>query len=101
MMWRAIASNALTLFVVVLFAVAGLLAWGQRVYVGPGPAAVAAVGWRARLVSATADHGSGVFHVLRRRRAVALNRQRIHIDGPADDLPMRAAQGVQIGLPVG
>ncbi len=37
MMWRAIASNALTLFVVVLFAVAGLLAWGQRVYVGPGP----------------------------------------------------------------
>lgn len=37
MMWRAIASNALTLFVVVLFAVAGVLAWGQRVYVGPGP----------------------------------------------------------------
>lgn len=36
-MWRAIASNALTLFVLVLVAVAGLLAWGKREYTGRGP----------------------------------------------------------------
>lgn len=36
-MWRAIASNALTLFIVVLVAVAGVIAWGQRQYTGPGP----------------------------------------------------------------
>lgn len=36
-MWRSIASNALTLMVVGLIAFAGLLAWGQRAYTGPGP----------------------------------------------------------------
>lgn len=36
-MWRSIASNALTLMVVGLIAFAGLLAWGQREYTGPGP----------------------------------------------------------------
>ena len=36
-MWKAIASNALTLFIVALIGVAGLLAWGQRQYTGPGP----------------------------------------------------------------
>jgi UPF0755 protein len=36
-MWKAIASNALTLFIVVLVGVAVLLAWGQRQYTGPGP----------------------------------------------------------------
>lgn len=36
-MWRSIASNALTLMVVGLVAFAGLLAWGQRAYMGPGP----------------------------------------------------------------
>lgn len=36
-MWKAIASNALTLFIVGLVAVAGLLAWGKRQYDGPGP----------------------------------------------------------------
>ena len=36
-MWRAIASNALTLFVVALVAAAGLLAWGREEYSGPGP----------------------------------------------------------------
>lgn len=40
-MWKAIASNALTLFIVVLVAVAGLLAWGKRQYEGPGPLAEA------------------------------------------------------------
>jgi UPF0755 protein len=36
-MWRSIASNALTLGIVVLVLVAGALGWAQRQYVGPGP----------------------------------------------------------------
>ena len=36
-MWKSIASNALTLFIVGLIAVAGLLAWGKSQYEGPGP----------------------------------------------------------------
>jgi UPF0755 protein len=40
-MWRAIASNALTLFIVALVVVAGILAWGRRTYDGPGPLAQA------------------------------------------------------------
>ncbi|ESW60571.1 MAG: branched-chain alpha-keto acid dehydrogenase subunit E2 [Rhodobacter sp. CACIA14H1] len=36
-MWRAIASNALTLFIVLLVALAGLLAWGREQFTGPGP----------------------------------------------------------------
>ena len=36
-MWRNIASNALTLFVVVLVLISGLLAWGQQQFAGPGP----------------------------------------------------------------
>jgi UPF0755 protein len=36
-MWRSVASNALTLFIVVLVALAGLLAWGRQQYTGPGP----------------------------------------------------------------
>jgi UPF0755 protein len=40
-MWRSIASNALTLMVVGLVTFAGLLAWGQREYTGPGPMAQA------------------------------------------------------------
>ncbi len=38
-MWRAIASNALTLVIVALVVAAGLLAWGRGVYSGPGPLA--------------------------------------------------------------
>ena len=38
-MWRSIASNALTLFIVLFLLVAGLIAWGQRTYVAPGPLA--------------------------------------------------------------
>ncbi len=41
-MWRAIASNALTLVIVMLVVAAGLLAWGREVYSGPGPLADAA-----------------------------------------------------------
>lgn len=37
MMWRNLASNALTLFVVVLFLAGGVLAWGMREYSAPGP----------------------------------------------------------------
>ncbi len=40
-MWKAVASNALTLFIVALIAMAGLLAWGKRQYEGPGPLAQA------------------------------------------------------------
>ena len=36
-MWRAIASNALTMFIVLLVVLSGLLTWGQRVYTSPGP----------------------------------------------------------------
>ncbi len=38
-MWKHIASNALTLMVVALFALGGLLAWGQRQYTQAGPLA--------------------------------------------------------------
>jgi len=37
-MGRSIASNALTLFIVVLAATAVIVAWGRNQYVGPGPA---------------------------------------------------------------
>lgn len=40
-MWRAIASNALTLFIVLLVVAAGVLAWGRQVYKQPGPLAEA------------------------------------------------------------
>ncbi len=40
-MWRSLASNALTLFVVILAGLAGLIAWGQRQYTAPGPLAEA------------------------------------------------------------
>ncbi len=40
-MWRNIASNALTLMVVALVVVGGLIAWGKRQYVEPGPLAEA------------------------------------------------------------
>ena len=36
-MWRSIASNALTLFIVLLVVAAGLLAWGREQYTGAGP----------------------------------------------------------------
>ena len=36
-MWRSIASNALTLFIVLLVVAAGILAWGREAYTGPGP----------------------------------------------------------------
>ncbi len=38
-MWRAIASNALTLGIVLLVALAAALGWAQRQYAGPGPLA--------------------------------------------------------------
>lgn len=36
-MGRAIASNALTFFILALVCIAGLLAWGRQAYNGPGP----------------------------------------------------------------
>ena len=38
-MWRSVASNALTLFVVLLAVAAGVLAWGRNEFTGPGPLA--------------------------------------------------------------
>ncbi len=38
-MWRSIASNALTLFIIGLIAVAGALAWGRKQFTDPGPLA--------------------------------------------------------------
>jgi UPF0755 protein len=40
-MWRAVASNALTLLIVALVVLAGLLAWGRQLYQQPGPLAAA------------------------------------------------------------
>jgi UPF0755 protein len=40
-MWKAIASNALTLFIVLLVVAAALVAWGRNEYVKPGPLAQA------------------------------------------------------------
>lgn len=36
-MWRSLASNALTLFIVIFVLMAGLITWGQRKYQAPGP----------------------------------------------------------------
>jgi len=41
-MWKAIASNTLTLFIVVLVVAAGVLAWGREQFTGPGPLTEAA-----------------------------------------------------------
>ncbi|MDH5452246.1 MAG: endolytic transglycosylase MltG, partial [Paracoccaceae bacterium] len=38
-MWRHIASNFLTIAILLLVAAAGIVAWGQRQYTGPGPLA--------------------------------------------------------------
>lgn len=38
-MWKSIASNALTLFIVLLIVAAGLVAWGRNEFVKPGPLA--------------------------------------------------------------
>ena len=42
MIWRHIASNFLTLLIVILIAVAGAIAWAKHQYSAPGPSAVAA-----------------------------------------------------------
>ena len=36
-MWRSLASNSLTLILVVLVFAAGILAWGRQQFTGPGP----------------------------------------------------------------
>ncbi|MGL4237504.1 endolytic transglycosylase MltG [Tabrizicola sp.] len=38
-MWKSIASNALTLFIVILIAMAAMVAWGRNEFVAPGPLA--------------------------------------------------------------
>ena len=77
-MWRSIASNALTLFIVLFLLVAGLIAWGQRTYVAPGPlaqticfkvgkgATMSAVSAALRLQSSNCDASSLSCSYLRR-----------------------------------
>ena len=36
-MWKSVASNTLTLFLLAMVAVGGVIGWGQREYAGPGP----------------------------------------------------------------
>lgn len=55
-MWRNIASNALTLFVVILAVLGGVVAWAKNQYAAPGPLAQAIClsvesGWNMRKVS--------------------------------------------------
>lgn len=38
-MWKSIASNALTLFIVLLVVAAGVVAWGRNEFTKPGPLA--------------------------------------------------------------
>jgi peptidoglycan lytic transglycosylase G len=40
-MWRSVASNALTLFIALLIAVAGVIGWGKAQFASPGPLAEA------------------------------------------------------------
>ncbi|MGR3660452.1 MAG: endolytic transglycosylase MltG, partial [Paracoccaceae bacterium] len=55
-MWRNIASNALTLFVVILAVLGGVIAWAKNQYAAPGPLAQAIClsvesGWNMQDVS--------------------------------------------------
>ncbi|EAQ01257.1 hypothetical protein OB2597_04615 [Pseudooceanicola batsensis HTCC2597] len=57
-MWKAVASNALTLLIVVIFLAGGAFLWGKEQYTGPGPLAEAIcvrVPSGARLTSVSDD----------------------------------------------
>lgn len=83
-MWRSVASNALTLFIVLLVAAAALVAWGRNEFTRPGPLASA--------ICLQVERGaslSGVSRNLEERGAVSDARIfRIGADyaGRADDL---------------
>jgi len=63
-MWRHIASNALSLFVVILVVAAGIVAWGRAQYTEPGPLAeaiclrVPAGGTMSRVADDLAEQGA-------------------------------------------
>lgn len=83
-MWKSIASNALTLFIVVLVVAAGLLAWGREQFTGPGPLAEA-ICFRVE----KGDSLSAVSRALEERRAVSdarIFRIGAEYSGKADDL---------------
>ncbi|TMV68498.1 branched-chain alpha-keto acid dehydrogenase subunit E2, partial [Thioclava sp. BHET1] len=40
-MWRSVASNALTLFILIALGIVGIVAWGKKTYTEPGPLQVA------------------------------------------------------------
>ena len=64
-MWRHIASNALTLFIVLLFLIGGAIVWGSGQYSAPGPLSQAIClrvesGSNMRIVSNTLDEQGAV-----------------------------------------
>ena len=84
LMWRHIAANALTVFIVALIALAGLIGWGQSQYSGEGPLAepicleVRPNMRMARLGDELADRGA-----VRNARVFRLGAE---YSGKADDL---------------
>jgi len=83
-MWKSIASNALTLFIVVLVLAAGLLAWGREQFAGPGPLAEA-ICFRVE----KGDSLSAVSRALEEQRAVSdarIFRIGAEYSGKADQL---------------
>lgn len=83
-MWRSIASNALTLFIVVLVMAAGLLAWGREEFAGSGPLEQA-ICFRVE----RGDSLSGVSRALEEQGAISdarIFRIGAEYSGKADDL---------------
>ena len=60
-MWRGIASNALTLFIVLLVVLAGLIGWGRNEFVKAGP--LTAEEWHTVKRHAEPRYPSSVRHV--------------------------------------
>ncbi|PLL13141.1 endolytic transglycosylase MltG [Tabrizicola sp. TH137] len=83
-MWRSIASNALTLFIVLLVMAAGLLAWGREEFAGSGPLEQA-ICFRVE----RGDSLSGVSRALEEQGAISdarIFRIGAEYSGKADDL---------------
>ena len=72
-MWRHIASNAMTLFVLILFLVGGVILWGRGQYVNEGPLEAA--------ICLKVDRGSNM-----RRVSANLEEQGYHLQLQSDEL---------------
>ena len=96
-MWRHLAANALTFFVVALFLIAGLVAWGQSRWAQPGPLAQAICfqvpsGANMRRIGASlAERGAieSIFAVLALRDQIC--PPTINLDDPAVETPVDLA----------